>query len=82
MRDSLPSIPTGHRPKSTNASGKPPQRATGELPQFPGVVFDGRGAELNDQASENDAAIRASLIYFKHRWPGQAAVIEERMRSA
>ena len=70
MRDSLPSIPTDNRPQSTNASGKPLQVANSELPQFPGVTLDGCGAELNDQASENDAAIRASLIYFKHRWPG------------
>jgi hypothetical protein len=47
-----------------------------ELAQFPGLVFDRRGVELDDRAEQNDAAIRAGLIWFKHRWPGQMAEIE------
>ena len=47
-----------------------------ELAQFPGLVFDVRGVELDDRADQNDAAIRAGLIWFKHRWPGQMAEIE------
>src|ERR1700674_2609615 len=37
-----------------------------ELAQFPGLVFDVRGVELDDRADQNDAAIRAGLIWFKH----------------
>jgi hypothetical protein len=53
-----------------------PRRVNSELPQFPGVVFGSGGIGLNDDAPENVAAIRASLIYFKHRWPGEVAVID------
>jgi len=55
----------------------PPAPATSsQLAQFPGVEFGASGVDLDDRASDSDAAIRASLIWFKHRWPGQAAVIE------
>lgn len=47
-----------------------------ELAQFPGLVFDARGVELDKRADQNDAAIRAGLIWFKHRWPGEMAEIE------
>jgi hypothetical protein len=60
---------------STSVSMSPP-RANSGSPQFPGVVFGSGGIGLNDDAPGNDAAIRASLIYFKHRWPGEVAVIE------
>jgi len=54
-----------------------PSRAQGtrEMPQFPGVDFIWCGVDLNGEAPDNDAAIRASLIWFKHRFPGQAAEI-------
>jgi hypothetical protein len=60
---------------STSVTTSPP-RAYSELPHFPGVVFGSGGIGLNDEAPDNDAAIRASLIYFKHRWPGEVAVID------
>jgi Large polyvalent protein-associated domain 7 len=44
--------------------------------QFPGLVFDTHGASLDDHAAVNDDAIRAGLIWFKHRWPGELAVID------
>jgi Large polyvalent protein-associated domain 7 len=47
-----------------------------ELAQFPGLVFDARGVELDDRADQNDAAIRAGLIWAKHRWPGETFEIE------
>ena len=52
------------------------QGTNNELPQFPGVVFGARGIDLDHEAETNEAAIRASLIHFKHRWPGQAVVLE------
>lgn len=45
-------------------------------PQFPGVDFESTGIAFTQDAPGNDAAIRASLVYFKHRWPGEVAVIE------
>jgi Large polyvalent protein-associated domain 7 len=47
-----------------------------ELAQFPGLVFDTSGASLDDRAVVNDDAIRAGLIWFKHRWPSELAVID------
>jgi hypothetical protein len=47
-----------------------------ELAQFPGLVFHGNGADLDDRAEVNDDAIRAGLIWFKHRWPGELAQID------
>jgi hypothetical protein len=47
-----------------------------ELAQFPGLVFHANGANLDCRAEVNDAAIRAGLIWFKHRWPGELAEIE------
>jgi hypothetical protein len=47
-----------------------------ELAQFPGLVFHGNGADLDNRAEVNDDAIRAGLVWFKHRWPGQLAVID------
>jgi Large polyvalent protein-associated domain 7 len=47
-----------------------------ELAQFPGLVFDTSGAGFDHRAEVNDAAIRASLIWFKHRWPGELAEID------
>lgn len=45
-------------------------------PQFPGVDFQPQHIDFNTRdAEENDLAIRSSLVYFKHRWPGEAAVI-------
>jgi hypothetical protein len=42
-------------------------------PQFPGVEFRATEVALTGDAPDNDLAIRSSLVYFKHRWPGQAA---------
>jgi hypothetical protein len=47
-----------------------------ELAQFPGLVFHTGGANLDHRAEVNDEAIRASLIWFKHRWPGELAEID------
>jgi Large polyvalent protein-associated domain 7 len=47
-----------------------------ELAQFPGLVFHTNGANFDHRAEVNDAAIRASLIWFKHRWPGALAEID------
>jgi hypothetical protein len=47
-----------------------------ELAQFPGLVFDSSGAGFDHRAEVNDDAIRASLIWFKHRWPGALAEID------
>jgi hypothetical protein len=47
-----------------------------ELAQFPGLVFHGNGADLDDRAEVNDDAIRAGLVWFKHRWPGELAQID------
>src|SRR4051812_17001322 len=45
-------------------------------PQFPGVDFQPQHIGFNTKdAEENELAIRSRLIYSKHRWPGQAAVI-------
>jgi hypothetical protein len=44
-------------------------------PQFPGVDFQPHQIDFRRDAEENDLAIRSSLVYFKHCWPGQAAVI-------
>ena len=45
-------------------------------PQFPGVDFQPQHIDFNTRdAEENDLAIRSSLVYFKHRWSGEAAVI-------
>jgi hypothetical protein len=61
----------------------PPERTSSgpvvpksELAQFPGLVFHSNGADLDNRAEVNDDAIRAGLIWFKHRWPGQLAVID------
>jgi Large polyvalent protein-associated domain 7 len=40
------------------------------------LVFDTTGASLDDRAMVNDDAIRAGLIWFKHRWPGEPAEID------
>ncbi|HEY1638513.1 MAG TPA: hypothetical protein VGF62_08320 [Rhizomicrobium sp.] len=46
-------------------------------PQFPGVDFQPTHIDFNTrEAEENELAIRSSLVHFKHRWPGQPAVIE------
>jgi hypothetical protein len=45
------------------------------MPQHPGVEFQSNGVELTGEASETDSAIRASLIWFKHQFPGHAAVV-------
>lgn len=46
-------------------------------PQFPGVEFQSHRIDFNTKdAEENELAIRSSLVYFKHRWPGQACVLE------
>jgi hypothetical protein len=47
-----------------------------ELAQFPGLVFHTAGANLDHRAEVNDEAIRASLIWFKHRWPGELAEVD------
>jgi Large polyvalent protein-associated domain 7 len=47
-----------------------------QVAQFPGLVFGVRQVDLDERADQNDAAIRAGLIYFKHRWPGERAEIE------
>jgi Large polyvalent protein-associated domain 7 len=61
----------------------PPERTSArpvvpksELAQFPGLVFHGNGADLDHRAEVNDDAIRAGLVWFKHRWPGQLAEID------
>ena len=76
MRTFFPSIPTNDLPARTDR-GTPSNATKGELPQFPGVRFEDHGIDFDDGvATEDDAAIRASLIYFKHRFPGKTAVIE------
>jgi hypothetical protein len=59
----------------------PPERTSSvvpksELAQFPGLVFHRNGADLDNRAEVNDDAIRAGLIWFKHRWPGELAQID------
>jgi hypothetical protein len=77
MRNTLPSSTASRAPAPTEGSRKEPVQGTnGELPQFPGVVFGARGIDLDHEAETNEAAIRASLIHFKHRWPGQTVVLE------
>jgi len=66
---------TGHVTISGGKLPVPEDRGKGGMPQFPGVDFQERGIELDDRAGENDAAIRASLIYFKHTWPNRSAVL-------
>jgi hypothetical protein len=66
----------------TTSGGKPPvpaERGKGGSPQFPGLEFQERGIEFDDRAVDNDAAIRASLIYYKHAWPNRPAVLEGSM---
>jgi hypothetical protein len=53
----------------------PVEKAGSGLPQFPGVDFVSDGIDLDGEAEENGAAIRAGLVYFKHNWPGQAATV-------
>jgi hypothetical protein len=53
-------------PSSTN-SGPPPLH---------GVTCDAQGVELDNAASDNDEAIRTSLIWFKHTFPGNLADID------
>jgi hypothetical protein len=69
QRLDLPSPP--ERP----SSGRPVVPKS-ELAQFPGLVFHGNGADVDHRAEVNDDAIRAGLIWFKHRWPGQLAEID------
>jgi Large polyvalent protein-associated domain 7 len=59
----------------------PPDRTSSvvpksELAQFPRLVFHGNGADLDHRAEVNDDAIRAGLVWFKHRWPGELAEID------
>jgi hypothetical protein len=77
----LPTVLTSARGTGdvTISGAKPPvpaDRGKGGMPQFPGMVFDDRGVGLDHRAETNDAAIRAGLIYFKHRWPGRFAALE------
>ncbi len=91
MRDTLPSSAASRAPAPAEGSRKglvrrvlgslkktdpPPPGANGELPQFPGVVFGARGIDLDGNAEHNEAATRASLVYFKHRWLGEAVALE------
>lgn len=46
------------------------------LPELPGIAFDGSGTKLIGRAAASDTAIRAGLTWFKHRYPGQPALIE------
>jgi hypothetical protein len=43
------------------------------VPQFPGVEFRNREIGFKGDAEDNDLAIRSSLVYFKHRYPGVLA---------
>src|ERR1700730_977368 len=70
--------------RADRSSGLPatPRRTAPETPlhtaapQFPGVDFQPQHIDFNTRdAEENDLAIRSSLVYFKHRWSGEAAVI-------
>jgi hypothetical protein len=70
---SEPRVDAPIAPEVTPAAPASPKS---ELAQFPGLVFDARGVEMDDRAEQNDAAIHAGLIWFKHRWPGQTAEIE------
>jgi hypothetical protein len=45
-------------------------------PQFEGVAFDARGIDFDHRAEDNELAIRSSLVYFKHRYPGGTATLE------
>ena len=46
-------------------------------PQFPGVEFQAQSIDFNTKdAEENELAVRSSLVYFKHRWPGGVCVLE------
>jgi Large polyvalent protein-associated domain 7 len=60
-------------PERTSSSPLVPKS---ELAQFPGLVFHGNGADLDHRAEANDDAIRAGLVWFKHRWPGELAEID------
>lgn len=44
-------------------------------PQFPGVEFLPIDFTTKE-AEENELAIRSSLVYFKHRWPGALCIVE------
>jgi hypothetical protein len=71
-----PVLPPAARPLEIRTARPEPQRSTSQLAQFPGLEFRADEIGLDDRATDNDAAIRASLIYFKHRWPGRVAEID------
>jgi hypothetical protein len=98
MRRTLPTASSSHEPSARKALGlrvlervqewitRPPPMVVEEhkpaIPQFPGVDFHRSGVTLTEEAPESDDAIRASLIWFKHRWPEELASSPESWNSA
>jgi hypothetical protein len=67
---------TARSPELRTPVAPAPPPVKNELAQFPGLDFRAHHIDLDNRAADNEAAIRASFIYFKHRWPGQVAEIE------
>jgi hypothetical protein len=46
-------------------------------PQFPGVEFLPHKIDFSTkEAQENELAIRSSMVYSKHRWPGALCTVD------
>jgi hypothetical protein len=71
-----PESETARPPECRSAAPVAPPKANSELAQFHGLHFRANDIDFDTRAADNDAAIRASFIYFKHRWPGRPAEIE------
>ena len=92
MRNTLPNASSNPTPPTPSSLGTsvvqrviglfrksvptPASEAKSDTPQFPGLEFRATEIGFEGESSENDAAVYASLVCFKHKWPGRCAIVD------